>query len=82
MVRRQLAKAAESGARPEKVRPEKVRPSELARRWGVKVHTILKYIRAGDLRAIDASTSPATAPRPRFLIDEKDIEDFEERRRV
>lgn len=58
----------------------KITPKELAQRWGIDRHTVLAWIRKGELRAIDASLTQGG--RPRFLIDEKDIADFELRRAV
>ncbi|MGA2059948.1 MAG: DNA-binding protein [Thermoguttaceae bacterium] len=58
----------------------RISPPELARRWGIDTHKVLGWIRNGELHAIDASTRPGG--RPRFLIDEKDIELFELRRAV
>lgn len=58
----------------------KITPPELAARWGIDWHKVIAWIRSGELRAIDASTRPGG--RPRFLIDERDIELFELRRSV
>lgn len=58
----------------------KITPPELAARWGIDPAKVLTWIRSGELRAIDASTRQGG--RPRFLIDEKDIELFELRRAV
>jgi hypothetical protein len=59
---------------------QKITPPELARRWGIDSAKILTWIRSGELRAINASTRPCG--RPRYLIDERDIEIFELRRAV
>lgn len=59
----------------------KVTPPELAARWGVNPDKITFFIRSGELRAIDASLLPGQG-KPRYLIDEADIEDFELRRQV
>jgi hypothetical protein len=59
----------------------KVTPPELAARWGVAPEKILFWIRAGELRAIDASLLRGSK-KPRFLIDESDIEAFEAARQV
>ena len=60
--------------------PTKITPPELAKRWGIDPAKVLTWIRAGELRAIDASTRPGG--RPRYLIDERDVAAFEERRAV
>jgi transposase len=57
-----------------------VTPPELARRWGIDVHKVLQWIRAGELRAIDAST--VRGGRPRYLIDQVDVAVFEASRTV
>lgn len=57
----------------------KIRPPELARQWGVGVHTVLDWIRSGQLRAIDVSRAPGVC-RPRYLIDRSDLAAFEQRR--
>jgi hypothetical protein len=59
---------------------EKVKPPKLARRWGVHPDKIVYFILSGELRAIDASTK--RDKRPRYLIDERDIEAFEKSRQV
>jgi hypothetical protein len=58
----------------------KLTPPELARRWGVSPDKVLAWIRAKELRAINAALR--SNGRPRYLIDELDIEDFERRRGV
>ncbi|MFL5242979.1 MAG: helix-turn-helix domain-containing protein [Gemmataceae bacterium] len=57
----------------------KLTPPELAYRWGISPDKVLAWIRAGELRAIDASTRRG---RPRYLIDISDIVSFEQRREV
>lgn len=59
----------------------KVTPPELAARWGISPDKILFWIQSGELRAIDASLLPGRG-RPRYLIDEDDIEAFERGRQV
>jgi hypothetical protein len=56
----------------------KLTPPELAARWGVDPAKVLTWIRAGELRAIDAATR--TGGRPRYLIDLADVAAFEARR--
>jgi hypothetical protein len=53
-------------------------PPEVAREYGVEPAKVLAWIRAGELPAINLATKPTG--RPRFMIREKDIEAFEERR--
>ena len=62
------------------MRKTKVTPPGLARRWGISDEKVLAWIESGELRAIDASTR--RGGRPRYLIDEADIADFEQRRAV
>jgi len=50
----------------------------LAKMWGIDTAKILRWIRGGQLRAIDAS-GPSSS-RPRYLIDLADIAEFERRR--
>jgi hypothetical protein len=57
----------------------KLSPSELGAQWGKKPATIIALIKAGELRAIDASLGSG---KPRFLIDLDDIAAFERRRQV
>jgi len=64
------------------VRKSKVTPPELAARWGVAPEKIVFFIRSGELRAIDASRIRGRGHRPRYLIDEADIEAFEAARQV
>ena len=59
---------------------EKLTPPELARLWGISPDKVLSWIRTGELRAINAAKS--TNGRPRYLIDVKDVEEFENRRAV
>jgi hypothetical protein len=58
----------------------KISPPELARRYGCDVHKVLSWIRSGELRAIDASTT--RGGRPRFLIDLADLLVFEQSRAI
>ena len=58
----------------------KVTPPELAMQWGVSPDKVLSWIKGGELRAIDASTR--RGGRPRYLIDVKDIAQFETDRAV
>lgn len=59
----------------------KLTPPQLAKLWGISPNTIVSWIRSGQLRAIDISTRPGIG-RPRYLIDRRDIVEFEERRQV
>ncbi|MCA9265919.1 MAG: helix-turn-helix domain-containing protein [Planctomycetales bacterium] len=58
----------------------KLTPPVLAKQWGVSPDKVLNFIRSGELRAIDISSSRGV--RPRYLIDVADIEAFENRRTV
>ena len=58
----------------------KLTPPEIARRWGIGTSKVLGWIRAGELRAIDAAASPGQ--RPRYLVDITDLAAFENRRAV
>lgn len=57
----------------------KTTPPQLARRWGISNDKVLAWIRSGELRAMDAGIRPGLG-RPRYLIDEADIEKFELKR--
>jgi len=57
----------------------KLTPPALAKRFGVKPSTVLRWIRDGELRAVDVSRQPGVG-RPRFRIDEADVVAFENRR--
>jgi len=58
----------------------KINPPQLAVRYGCDVHKILGLIKTGDLKAINVATN--LNGRPRYLIDERDVEAFERRRSV
>ncbi len=58
----------------------KVTPPEYAKRLGVSPDKVISWIRSGQLRAMDGSTVPGG--RPRYLIDEADIQAFEQSRAV
>ena len=55
-------------------------PPMLATRWGVNVNKVTSFIRSGELRAFNLAGRGCT--RPRYAIDEADVEAFEESRRV
>ena len=59
----------------------KITPPELARRWGIDTLKVLRWIRTGELRAIDAGTRRGQK-KPRFLIDMADLAAFEAARSV
>ena len=65
---------------PPENRKPKTTPPKLARRWGVGNDKVIFLIRTGELRAIDCSMK--RGERPRYLIDEEDIEAFEQARQV
>lgn len=58
----------------------KLTPPQLAERWGISADKIVHWIKAGELRAIDASLK--RGDRPRYLIDVADVEAFEAARAV
>ena len=58
----------------------KTTPPKLAARYGVSEDKVLYWIHSGELAAIDAATR--RGGRPRYLIDEADVRDFEARRAV
>lgn len=58
----------------------KLTPPQLAKRLGVSTEKIYAWIRNGELSAFNAATKQGQ--RPRYLIDESDIADFERRRKV
>ena len=58
----------------------KLTPPEVARRWGIKSHKVLAWIRSGALRAINAAES--LDRRPRYLIDVEDLAAFERAREI
>jgi len=53
-------------------------PPQLAKLWGVAPDKVVRFIRAGELRAIDLSQHQGG--RPRYRIAEADKIDFERRR--
>jgi len=59
----------------------KLTPPELARQLGVAPETIIAWIHAGELRAIDVSRNPGIG-RPRYRIDPTDLIAFEANREV
>ena len=59
----------------------KLTPPQLAKRWGVSADKIVGFIKSGELRAIDVSSNRGSV-RPRYLIDQRDIEAFEASRAV
>jgi len=73
--RAQIVALLQSRERTAKTR---ITPPELARRWGISPDKVLSWIRNGELRAVNVATNSNS--RPRFVIDEKDIAAFEERR--
>lgn len=55
-------------------------PPQVAERFGVSADKVLAWVRSGELRAIDAATRKGE--RPRYLIDESDLAEFERSRAV
>jgi hypothetical protein len=60
--------------------PQKMTPPKLAKLWGVSPDKILTWIRSGELRAVNVATDSNS--RPRYLIDQRAIEQFEATRLV
>ncbi|QDU82630.1 Helix-turn-helix domain protein [Polystyrenella longa] len=58
-----------------------ITPPQLARLWGVKPEKIIRWIRSGELKAMDFSSNPQSG-RPRFRIRMSDAEEFEMNRTV
>ena len=58
----------------------KLTPPRLAKLWGVDPAKIHQWIRSGELRAIDVSST--RGGRPRYLIDVADVAAFEAGREV
>jgi hypothetical protein len=65
----------------EKPRKRKYTPSEVAAMFGVDAMKIIRWIKSGELRAMNGA-SPGRNLRPRYLIDADDLADFEIRRVV
>ena len=49
---------------------------DLQRRYGVTVHTVLGWIRSGELRAVNVGRRPR-AKKPRWRISQQSLEAFE-----
>jgi excisionase family DNA binding protein len=49
---------------------------DICERYGVSEHTVLGWIRAGELRAVNVGRSPG-ARKPRWRISEQALADFE-----
>ena len=60
---------------------QKLSPPVLAKEWGISADKIVGFIKRGELKAIDVSSNRGSV-RPRYLIDQKDIEAFELARAV
>jgi excisionase family DNA binding protein len=57
---------------------QKLTPPQIAARLGVSPDKVLAWIKSRELRAFNAATRPYG--RPRWLVDEADLADFERRR--
>lgn len=57
-----------------------ITPPQLAKLWGIDPAKVLTWIRSGELSAFNGAASTAT--RPRYLITQQAIEDFQKRRAV
>ena len=60
---------------------QKYTPPQYAKRRGISPDKVVAWIKSGELPAMDSSTNRDSA-RPRYLIDEADIEAFELSRMV
>ena len=58
----------------------KFSPPEVARMWGISADKVLAWINAGELRAMNVAIN--LKGRPRYRIDIRDLEVFENRRSV
>ncbi len=56
-------------------------PPQLAEEWGISADKVVYLIKTGQLLAIDISSDLGSV-RPRYLIDQRDIEAFEQSRAV
>ena len=56
----------------------KLTPPEVARRYGISPDKVLFWIRSGEFRAVNVATR--ANGRPRYIIDDADIAEFEHRR--
>lgn len=61
-------------------RRTKLTPPEIARRWGISADKVVAWIRAGELRAVNAAAR--IGRRPRYLVDVADLCAFEAARAV
>jgi transposase len=52
---------------------------DIQRRYGVTVHTVLTWIRSGELRAVNVGRRPG-AKKPRWRVTEAALEAFEQLR--
>jgi excisionase family DNA binding protein len=49
---------------------------EIAERWGISVHTVLAWIRANELKAVNVSRTP-NGRKPRWRITQAALDAFE-----
>jgi transposase len=52
---------------------------DIQKRYGVRVHTVLQWIRAGELRAVNVARKVG-ARRPRWRVSQEAVEAFEQLR--
>jgi hypothetical protein len=62
------------------INKRKLSVPEVAKQWGVSSAKVLKFIRTGELRAINLASH--TSNRPRYAVDTADVEAFERGRQV
>jgi hypothetical protein len=58
----------------------KLTPPQIAEAWGISPEKVLRWIKIGELRALNCATR--RRGRPRYLVDVEDLKAFETGRRV
>ena len=56
----------------------KYTPPALAKRWGISVKKVMIWLHSGELKSMNGATR--IGQRPRFLIDQTALEEFEAKR--
>lgn len=59
----------------------KLTVAAVAKRYGIGIKKVIAWIKSGELKAINVALK-IDARKPRYLIDEADLEAFEQARRV
>jgi hypothetical protein len=65
---------------PSNVERRKLTPPQVAKQWGCSTNKVLRFIRTGQLKAIDLTAKRGN--RPRYAIDLADIAAFEASRLI